>query len=469
MKQKFLILLLVAVLLCCHSVFAEDILCSDWAESELFYAKKCGILTEQEDWDFREVMTRGELAPVLLSAYENVSGLEAPKADTPYFSDASCEADALYLLGIMNGTGNGMFSPEMPITREQISKIILLLQSVCREEELMLPPAYYNPMTDFMSVSDWAKPYVELAYNKGIITGYEDGTFRGQNTVSREEAVVLVVRSLKLVELSEDSAETESPKEELFLESREFSWNVKSDWESGEYTILWSKLASGTEYVLTVTEQRNSRYEGDIPPNGPFCYQYTDQYSHTIYLYPNRTYQLMLSADGKTLREEICVPKIHTEEMEQISGNLPETKEEADILMTTVTVPVWKLKSDGTKYESSAELTVHSAIADKVIAVFTEIFNGDEKFPIKDLGGYAFRGGRTEHNWGTAIDLNANENYCLYNDGTTVGECWMPYENPYSVTPYGDVVNAFEKYGFTWGGDAWSNPRDYMHFSYLGT
>ena len=30
----------------------------------------------------------------------------------------------------------------------------------------------------------------------------------------------------------------------------------------------------------------------------------------------------------------------------------------------------------------------------------------------------------------------------------------------------GFKTKAFEKYGFTWGGDAWSNPKDYMNFSY---
>ena len=108
-------------------------------------------------------------------------------------------------------------------------------------------------------------------------------------------------------------------------------------------------------------------------------------------------------------------------------------------------------------------------IADSVKAVFEEIYEGDEKFPIKDLGAYAWRGGTTEHNSGTAIDINYNENYCLYKDGSSVGSHWKPYEDEYSITPYGDVIRAFEKYGFTWGGDAWSNPKDYMHFSYLGT
>ncbi len=442
--------------------------CSDWAEEIVKIAEQCGIVSEKIDWDYREPMTRGELAPILLRSYENVTEKEVPTGEELYFSDASYEADALYYLGIMNGVGDGKFSPETPVTREQISKIILTLKAVCEDEKLVLPQAFYNPLTDFMAVSDWAKPYVEQAYNEGIVTGYEDGSFQGQKTVSREEAVALLVRSLELSEMIPVVEETVS-EEELYLDAEGFTWNLKPGLEAGEFTILWSRLPKGTKYCLTVIEQRNSRYEGDIPPNGPIEYHYIDQYSHAMYLYPNRTYQFLLSAGEQNLDAKIYIPKIYTEEMDFIQDNLPEAKEEADALMTEVSVPAWRMKSDGTKYESQMKVTVHSAIADKVVAVFTEIFHGEEQFPIKDLGGYSWRGGRSEHNWGTALDLNANENYCLYQDGTTVGECWAPYENPYSVTPYGEVVNIFEKYGFTWGGDAWSNPKDYMHFSYLGT
>ncbi len=472
MKQKLAILILALTMICgYHSVFATY---SDWAEKELYHAKECGILTEQNTWDYGEPMKRGELAPILLRAYENVTGKEAPKVSGSYFTDASYEAEALYRLGIMNGVGDGKFAPEIPVTREQISKIILTLQAVCEGEELVLPSVFYNPLTDFENVSDWAKPYVEKAYANGIITGYEDGSFQGRKTVSREEAIVLLVRSVKLSYQpakpnQEEKNQNVKPTVSMEAISTEFSWNVKSSWEAGEHTIVWSALAPNTEYVLTVTEQRNSRYEGDIPPNGPIEYRYVDQYEHPLYLYPNRTYFLTLSAGGKTLEKEIYISPIHTQEMQVIQENLPETKEEADVLMAKVTVPIWKMKSDGTKYESSAELTVHAVIAEKVEAVFTEIFHGEEQFPMKDLGAYSWRGGRSEHNWGTAIDLNANENYCVYKDGTTIGDGWFPYENPYSVTPYGEVVNAFEKYGFTWGGDAWSNPKDYMHFSYLGT
>ena len=130
--------------------------------------------------------------------------------------------------------------------------------------------------------------------------------------------------------------------------------------------------------------------------------------------------------------------------------------EEAELLMKEIEVNVWKINSRGEKYASTTSFTVHKDIADIVYDVFQEIFEGDEKFPILWVGGYAWRGGKSEHNWGMALDINPDQNYCIYTSGAVVGDFWLPYENPYSITPYGDVINAFENHGFTWGGDAWS-------------
>ena len=106
--------------------------------------------------------------------------------------------------------------------------------------------------------------------------------------------------------------------------------------------------------------------------------------------------------------------------------------------------------------------------------IFTEIFESGEQFPIKNVGGYAWRnsamGRLSEHSYGTCIDINYDENYyCYANTGVAItGSFWRPYENPYSIPENGSVVKTFAKYGWAWGGNAWSRLRDYMHFTYLG-
>ena len=151
------------------------------------------------------------------------------------------------------------------------------------------------------------------------------------------------------------------------------------------------------------------------------------------------------------------------------------TPEQAEAAMTEITVPVWKLREDGGKTAGSVTLTVNAALASRYQAVFEEIFNGSEKFPIHNAGSYSWRSNtRSEHRWGTAIDLNWEENMeCSIDENgqvtqITSGSYWKPGEDPYSIPADGDVVRAFKKYGFAWGGDAWSKKRDYMHFSYFG-
>ena len=120
-----------------------------------------------------------------------------------------------------------------------------------------------------------------------------------------------------------------------------------------------------------------------------------------------------------------------------------------------------------TKVTKYKYLTVHENMADSIQAIFEEIYNGDEQFPIKDVGCYRWEYG-SEHMPGLAIDINPNENCEIRGGVITTGSYWKPGEDPYSIPADGDVVNAFKKYGFGWGGN-WRSVKDYMHFSYLST
>lgn len=50
----------------------------------------------------------------------------------------------------------------------------------------------------FTDVPDWAKSYIEKMNEAGIITGYGDGTFRPNGQVTREQAMVMIGRMLKM-------------------------------------------------------------------------------------------------------------------------------------------------------------------------------------------------------------------------------------------------------------------------------
>lgn len=165
--------------------------------------------------------------------------------------------------------------------------------------------------------------------------------------------------------------------------------------------------------------------------------------------------------------------KFKSDKYERIFGEnrkVYSSKKEADANIVKITVPVWKIE-DGRKVSSSEDIMINKALASEVYEIFYEIYLGNERFPIKSVSAYSWRstatGSRSQHSYGTAIDINSNENYCIYNSGRKIGSFYKPGENPYSIPKDGDVVRAFKSRGWTWGAD-WHSLKDYMHFSYLG-
>lgn len=88
----------------------------------------------------------------------------------------------------------GMFpetDADQPITREQMSMLaILTLKKSGRPVKYMADPKF---IADFDSVGDIYGDYVRMAFYIKLLTGYDDkGTFKPQNTLTREEAATVV-------------------------------------------------------------------------------------------------------------------------------------------------------------------------------------------------------------------------------------------------------------------------------------
>ncbi|MDF2987255.1 MAG: cell wall-binding protein [Eubacterium sp.] len=141
--------------------------------------------------------------------------------------------------------------------------------------------------------------------------------------------------------------------------------------------------------------------------------------------------------------------------------------------MVGITIKVWRYNSKGELYSIQVSLTVNKNLQNDVKAIFNEIYESEEKFPIKSVGAYNFRkmaasSGLSHHSYGTAIDINPDENYMIKKDKTIVaGKLYQPGKNKYSMPADGCVVKAFKRHGWIWGGE-WTSSKDYMHFSFLG-
>ena len=108
------------------------------------------------------------------------------------FSDVKSSAwynnaiSTLTKAGILKGYEDGTFQPNGYITRAEFATIAIRFFSGVYEGEDLFPDIKGH----------WAEDYINNAANKGLVKGYEDGTFGPDRYITRAEAVTLVNRTL---------------------------------------------------------------------------------------------------------------------------------------------------------------------------------------------------------------------------------------------------------------------------------
>ena len=84
------------------------------------------------------------------------------------------------------------------ITRQQMAVIIARTLELTLKEDIKAPDrdAVISKISDYNTICTACRDSVINVYNVGIITGYPDGTFKGENTATRAEASTMLVRML---------------------------------------------------------------------------------------------------------------------------------------------------------------------------------------------------------------------------------------------------------------------------------
>lgn len=100
-------------------------------------------------------------------------------------------------MGVISGYPDGTFKPENPVNRAEALKIILQsLRSLQADKgaDVFVMPENFSKFSDLTS-SDWYATYVAEGVDKGIVSGYPDGTFKGGNTVNLAEALKMTLEA----------------------------------------------------------------------------------------------------------------------------------------------------------------------------------------------------------------------------------------------------------------------------------
>ena len=88
----------------------------------------------------------------------------------------------------------------LPCTRGNMAKIATRAFEYLKEEDIADTSTYATKLKDYSDIPDKFKKYVLQAYGKGIISGYEDGTFRADGILTRAEASSVLVRLIDKAE-----------------------------------------------------------------------------------------------------------------------------------------------------------------------------------------------------------------------------------------------------------------------------
>ncbi|QNK55980.1 S-layer homology domain-containing protein [Paenibacillus sp. PAMC21692] len=161
-----------------------------WAEKSIVELAEKGALHGYTDGSFMPDLeiTRAEFAVILVQA------LDYTDKEGKTFNDmanhwARHAVSTAHAYGVVHGYNDNTFAPDDPITREQMTKMIM------NALQLETKP-FVRTFADQNKISKWAREAVAAAAESGLIIGYPDNTIRPQAHATRAEAASLIGRLL---------------------------------------------------------------------------------------------------------------------------------------------------------------------------------------------------------------------------------------------------------------------------------
>lgn len=183
-----------------------DVKESDWFFKGVEYVVDKGIMSGISENEFAPSgkLTRAMLVQMLYNM-ESRPACDAENAfiDVPvgqWYTDAVIWANDAK---IVSGMGEGLFAPNMEITREQM--VAMLYNYAKYKGYDVTASADLSAFADTASVSAWAQPAMQWAVAEGYISGMGDSQLAPQGTATRAEIASVIMR---FMEATAESAET---------------------------------------------------------------------------------------------------------------------------------------------------------------------------------------------------------------------------------------------------------------------
>lgn len=143
---------------------------------------------------------------------------------------------------IVNGVTATEFRPDASITRAEFAAIVT--------RGLGIQEAEYADSFSDVTINSWYARTVQAAIHYKLIDGYEDGTFRPDQNISRQEATAVLARAAKIAKLN-----SELPAAEVT--------RVLSAFKDGSEVASWARTNVAAAISLNLMNGRGEKLEVD--------------------------------------------------------------------------------------------------------------------------------------------------------------------------------------------------------------
>ena len=205
MKKKILATFLSAVtLISCSSALAadySDVNQSAWYASYVNKISELNAFSGYEDGTFRpdnQITQEEFIKTVVCLICGELNESNAPTVKNTWNSKWSSWAvpylDKAFELGLITEQDTMFKLVGIPCNRGEMAKVITRAVEYLKEDSVADTSTYITKLKDYSRMKEEYKPYVLQAYAKGILSGYDDGTFRDDGLLTRAEASSVLVR-----------------------------------------------------------------------------------------------------------------------------------------------------------------------------------------------------------------------------------------------------------------------------------
>ena len=170
---------------------------SSWAEAIILDAQSKGLITQRTEGIYQDQITRLQFAELAVNMIEKALGEEIDPAADNFTDTDDVMALKAVAAGVTSGKGDGIFAPNVPITRQEIS--VMLNKAIQYVDAAQGTSTLTNTSTvidsakfkDAATVDSWAVESMALLTNNDLMAGKDGGVSPKVNTTV-EEAIALI-------------------------------------------------------------------------------------------------------------------------------------------------------------------------------------------------------------------------------------------------------------------------------------